>query len=234
MTSVDGCSFVFKQIFLYPSAALLLDSVAVINPESCLDSLGNIKIFAGPEFNFSIDGGLNWQNNSEFIGIQHGIYNLLVKDIENCTYVWPKDIEIISGKIPIITEVLSSTELNCTNGFGKITVIASGDNYVYSIDNGVTFQNTPSFDHLSDGIYSIIIKDTLGNCISDTLQKNINFSTPQLLYSDVAIENITNCKPANGKIIFELAEDLLLVLMEEKPGANKLNFITYQPVITMF
>jgi hypothetical protein len=224
LTSVDGCSFVFKQIFLYPSAALLLDSVVVINPESCQDSFGNIKIFAGPEFNFSIDGGLNWQNNSEFIGIQHGIYNLLVKDIENCTYVWPKDIEIISGKIPIITEVLSSTELNCTNGFGKITVIASGDNYVYSIDNGVTFQNTPSFDHLSDGIYSIIIKDTLGNCISDTLQKNINFSTPQLLYSDVAIENITNCKPANGKIIFELAEDLLFSIDGGKTWSQQAEF----------
>ena len=47
---------------------------------------------------------------------------------------------------------------------GRITIIASGANLQYSIDNGATFQNARIFTNLTDGTYTIVVKNNITGC----------------------------------------------------------------------
>lgn len=54
--------------------------------------------------------------------------------------------------------------------------------YSYSIDNGLSYRNTPLFTNLCAGLYSVIVKDVSGETATNsiTLLKNNNFITYNL------------------------------------------------------
>jgi len=47
---------------------------------------------------------------------------------------------------------------------GQITIIATGTDLVYSVDNGTTFQNARIFTNLTDGTYTIVVKNNKTGC----------------------------------------------------------------------
>lgn len=53
---------------------------------------------------------------------------------------------------------------------GTITLNANGDNppFLYSIDGGITYSNSPIFTDLCDGTYSLKVQDSAFNMVSDT------------------------------------------------------------------
>jgi len=57
---------------------------------------------------------------------------------------------------------------------GTITFYPTGDNFpfLYSIDGGVTYSNSPIFTDLCSGVYSLKVQDSLFNVVSDTTQLN--------------------------------------------------------------
>ena len=69
--------------------------------------------------------------------------------------------------IDIANEVtFESTPAGCDGSLGAITVInQSNTNFIYSID-GIIFQESPVFDNLESGFYSIIVQDEDG-CAAD-------------------------------------------------------------------
>jgi len=72
--------------------------------------------------------------------------------------------DIVCGR-PAIIEVTPENPNNCpTLDNGRITIIASGANLKYSIDNGVNFQSARIFTNLTDGIYSIVVKNDITGC----------------------------------------------------------------------
>lgn len=89
-----------------------------------------------------------------------------------------------------------STNLNCfQDNSGSIVISASGGtpNYQYSIDNGVIFQASGSFDDLSATSYSIVVNDG-NNC---TKTETITLTEPSELNATTDITNNT-CNVANG------------------------------------
>ena len=66
---------------------------------------------------------------------------------------------------------------------GQITLNPSGGQppYEYSINNGVTYENSNVYTNLCPGIYSVSVKDSLDNVINDSI--TLNPLLPQTSYS---------------------------------------------------
>ncbi len=74
-----------------------------------------------------------------------------------------------------------------SNAIGSIVVFAKGGiaPYYYSINNGSTFTTTNTFQNIPFGVYSVVIKDSIG-CLkqtSVTLNSNSNLPVPKFLAS---------------------------------------------------
>jgi gliding motility-associated-like protein len=118
-------------------------------------------------YQYSKDGGGNFQASNVFNGLIPGSYSLVVKDVNNCQST-PASVSI--GTPSGVTITPSSTNVLCNGGSdGSITIVASGGNgaYQYSINNGGSFQAGSVFNGLAPGTYQAVAQD--GNsCVSTT------------------------------------------------------------------
>jgi hypothetical protein len=75
---------------------------------------------------------------------------------------------------------------------GNLMVSASGGYppYQYSIDNGITYYNSPTFSNLCSGIYSVKVVDSSGNTNSNNV--TLNEPAPPTLYQLKLNTTITN------------------------------------------
>lgn len=129
------------------------------NP-SC-GNIGSITFTSTANF-YSIDGGTTWSTSQVFNNLSSNYYYLLVKNNVGC----------ISDYISLY---LNSTYLSaptatlvypCNGSNGSITFTTTAA--FYSINDGATWSTNPVFSNLSNGYYSLKIKNSAG-CISDYL-----------------------------------------------------------------
>jgi hypothetical protein len=127
-------------------------------------------------FEYSVDGGNNYQLMNEFDGLGAGTYDLYLRDFNGCTTPG----ESVSITEPTaVTFSTSSTNNICPNDVdGSITVVASGGsgNYEYSMDGAVSFQTQSTVGGLQSGVRSVVVRDDLG-CMSTTQQVTITSPT---------------------------------------------------------
>ncbi|MBL0048064.1 MAG: gliding motility-associated C-terminal domain-containing protein [Bacteroidetes bacterium] len=110
---------------------------------------------------YSINGGATYQAINLFTGLAPALYNITVKDANNCQITTS-----ISITEPTAIALSSTTTLaSCGNADGSITITASGGTGVlqYSIDGGVSFQSSNNFSFIAAGSYNLVVKDA-NNC----------------------------------------------------------------------
>lgn len=146
-----------------------ISSTTPVNPTVCDSSNGSITINATGgtgTLNYSIDGGATFQASNTFSALDTGVYNIVVRDAAGCTSTTtvPLTCSCTAPTVPAPTKI----DATCGNNNGKIFVtgVTGGITpYMYSNDNGVTFQAADSFVNLAPGTYSIVVKEA-GNCLS--------------------------------------------------------------------
>ena len=149
-------------------------NTTVANP-LCYGGLGTITITnpVSPNLEFSIDGGLNWQNSPVF-NVPAGNYTIQARVIGSLcggstTAIVTEPTQLTARSFP--------TAASCTNKDGVININALGGTpaYAYSIDGGLTYQASNSFTGLSVGIYNnILVKDANGCKINLAEQISLN------------------------------------------------------------
>ena len=138
----------------------------LVNPR-CNGNLGTITVlepFSPPNYEYSIDGGLNWQTFQLF-NVPAGTYTVMARLISSvCT---SSQIVTISQPTAFQSFATNTTEVNCTNSAGTITVTSTGGTmpYQYSINAGVSWQSSNVFSNLAFGNYSIRAKDA-NDCLN--------------------------------------------------------------------
>ncbi len=155
---------------------------------------GTITITAtsANDIEYSIDGGTTFQSNGNFTNLVAAVYNVVIRDKESqcevaydnnpITLTDPSCKEICDNNIdddgdgkvdcndgdcgkPVIDSVTPSNPNNCpTLDNGTITILASGDNLEYSINNGVNYQIAPNFTNLQAGTYNIKVRNKVTDC----------------------------------------------------------------------
>jgi gliding motility-associated-like protein len=114
-----------------------------------------------PPYQFSVDG-INWQAATSF-NLTAGNYTLTIKDANNCTRTTP----IVITEPAALAATATTTNASCNGGNdGSLTITAAGGNgsFSYSIDGGVSWQTTNTYN-LAPGTYAVQVKDAL-NCIA--------------------------------------------------------------------
>ena len=155
----------------------------------------NVTATNGFSIEYSIDGGLNFFNSNTFTGLAAGDYDVVVQYSTGST---------VCATIPLTVTVLASDAIDGTaeltadytcssNGTITVTGVIGGDvPYTYSID-GVNFQTSNIFTNLTDGTYTITIKDA-NDCTSITNEITIDPLNPP---TDLAFDNLPITCPTN-------------------------------------
>lgn len=124
--------------------------------ELTLDGSGGV-----PPYQYSINGGTDFQENENFLNLGAGAYNLVVQDDNGC---WT----MLSTNITQPSELMIETEVEPVGCFGElngsIQIAASGSvgNYQYSIDGGQNYSSTSSYNNLAVGEYLVSVIDGNG------------------------------------------------------------------------
>ncbi|MDC0006673.1 T9SS type B sorting domain-containing protein [Winogradskyella sp.] len=148
----------------------------------------------GNAITYSIDGGTTFVSSSVFAGLTAGDYDVVIQYTSGSSICNTNTQTVtINENIAISGIAELTTALTCT-GLGSITVttVTGGDApYIYSLD-GVNFQSGNVFSNLTEGTYTVTIKDT-NDCTALTNEIVI---TPLNPPTDLAFSNTPVICPA--------------------------------------
>ena len=118
-------------------------------------------------FEYSINGGLNWQSSSVFNKLAPGLYNVQIRDLQqqSCQQILNSSIVIREASEPLISGISSIVNIDCFGAnTGSVDLFVRGGvaPYSYVWSNGAT---TKELKNVSAGSYSVTITDSF-NCTS--------------------------------------------------------------------
>lgn len=158
---------------------------------------GQINILSGiggiGALSYSLNG-VNYQSGTNFSGLSAGTYTVYIRDVAGCTASATVNVTQPSD----IAASVTTTNPSCSYSYdGVITVSAAGGSgsYSYSI-NGLPYQASGTFNYLSGGSYTIVVRDKRG-C---THTVNAQLTAPAQLNGSVATTNST-CGSNNGGLL---------------------------------
>lgn len=139
-------------------------------------------------------------NSTTLTNLYAGDYRLSVTDSNNCSY--SKIFTISEPSLLIsVSSVISNYNGQAISCFGSldgsILVNTTGGTppYLYSIDNGINYQNSNTFNNLKSGNYQFLVKD-FNNCLSTT---SIELKEPTPVILSTTISNILCNGSTNGQ-----------------------------------
>ncbi|SCY72889.1 choice-of-anchor L domain-containing protein [Flavobacterium caeni] len=138
----------------------------------CGDPTGSFVVSApvGGNFEYSIDGGLNYQSGTTFAGLAAGVtYSATVRDVTTGCVSAARAVVINPAlNVPPAPTVGVTVQPICSAPTGTIVVSAPlGANLSYSINGGTNFQAGTTFAGLAPNTtYSVIVRDNVSGCVS--------------------------------------------------------------------
>ncbi|MBS4064552.1 MAG: gliding motility-associated C-terminal domain-containing protein [Chitinophagaceae bacterium] len=157
------------------------------------------------QWQISYDGGntfsnINGASTSNYIlpGLAPGNYKLLLlaaeaSNINSPTCRFISNVIDVTITSPPSTIAFDLTQPNCTSAFGTVTVTTpTGSSFEYSI-NGSNYQSSNQFSNISQGNYSLTVRNIANGCVSVPLSFTVN--TPPAIPSAPQVSPITqpNC-----------------------------------------
>ncbi|ARV08540.1 chromophore lyase [Winogradskyella sp. PC-19] len=175
----DGCTY--SEDITITEPPLLTVTAALTTPLTCTD--GEITIYpqggTAPYFYF-INSTTDFQTVPEYMVTATGTYDITVIDANNCTATTSVTVDTVLTPDFIV----NTTDILCPgNNDGDITITVintNGNSIRYSIDNGITYSNSPIFTGLPAGNYNVVIEYTFGGsiCTTNPQQVTINENAP--------------------------------------------------------
>ncbi|MEM1118813.1 MAG: gliding motility-associated C-terminal domain-containing protein [Bacteroidota bacterium] len=159
-------------VVLQPAAAPTISEVTTVDPNGFDLADGEIFVNASGDgtIEYSIDSGVTWQPNPDFIGLDTGSYFIFVRYLDgSCVTPYLGNgggpVVLRVGECLRFIDVFSSDPQGCGSNDGSIVVITDPvDNVEYSVNNGADWQDFEFFDNLSAGTYTILARRTDISC----------------------------------------------------------------------
>ena len=197
-----------------------ITSVTPSNPSNCpiLDNGSIVIIASGSNLEYSINGGTSYQASATFSSLSDGNYTVRVRnsvtdcfvdfatntvDLSDptCTEICDDNIDNDGDGdvdcddadcgIPSITSVTPTNPNNCPLlDNGSIVIVASGSNLEYSINGGTSYQVTATFSSLTNGNYTLRVRNSVTGCYVDYATNTVNLSDPSC--TEICDDNIDN------------------------------------------
>jgi hypothetical protein len=157
-------------------------------------------------YQYTIDGGVNWQSSATFSGLTANSYDVRVRDANSITCT-----TTINGNITItqpaqLSGIPSKVDVTCNGSSnGSITISNSAGGagtYQYSKDGGTNWQNGDSFNGLGAGTYNVKLRDAVNTSCVVILNSSMTVSQPLVLAASITTKNISCNGVSDGSIIF--------------------------------
>ncbi len=159
----------------------------------------NVTNANGNSLAYSIDGGATFVNSNAFTGLSVGNYDIVVQYTSGSDVceTSPQTIAINSATVITGTADLTAPFTCISDGTITVTGVTGGNApYEYSID-GINFQTSNIFDDLTQGTYTIIVKDDSG-CSSAMNQITVEALDPP---TDLMFDNSPVTCPSNAATV---------------------------------
>ncbi|MBL7905728.1 MAG: gliding motility-associated C-terminal domain-containing protein, partial [Bacteroidales bacterium] len=159
-----SCSVNLGQSEILPGGSLTA-TVAFTNV-TCFGAADGSITITDPQngsgsYEYSIDGGANWQASGLFTGLTPDAYAVMMRDANEVTNVANLGTVTISEPA-VLTALVDKTDITCHQTTGSVTVTASGGSgiYEYRLEPGTGWQSANVFNALSSGTYDISVRDS--------------------------------------------------------------------------
>jgi hypothetical protein len=150
-------------------------------------------------YEYSIDGGANWQASPSFTGLVPDIYHVMIRDENGCEVTLNPALEVY-----ILTAVIDFSNISCFGADdGRIDILnpAGGSGvYNYSIDGGANWHSDGNFTDLEPGSYNVQIQDANESYCVVVLNDNLEIGEPDVLSADLAFTDVTCFNAGDGTI----------------------------------
>jgi len=143
--------------------------VVITHPNCVNNNSGSIQVTSplDPSIEYSIDNGTSWQSNPFFGNLAAGSFTVLAR---KGTCLSNPRAAVLD---PAVNDpIISIVQPDCLNSTGTITVTAH-PNQEYSL-NGAAWVTTNVFSGLSNGAYTVKVRNTTTLCESNIANANIN------------------------------------------------------------
>ena len=195
------------SVSLLAPPSTVINSVSITEPTDCGLADGILSIEAvGDSLEYSIDGGLSFADSNSFANLPAGIYPLVIREVNNVACTDTDSITIVGSQLPEIDSVSFLLPTDCDSANGGVTLFATGDSLEYSIDGGLTYQDTNFFSALAPGLIPVAVREVGSTTcfVSDTLNLvPSNFPT----ISAILTQNPSDCGLTDGSITVEVDGD---------------------------
>ncbi len=133
----------------------------------------------------------------EYFPNENGTYQFIVLDANNCYAI--SSTVVINDNGGLVIDSVDEVQPSCSgeaDASVTINLIGGVGPYQYSIDNGVTYQSTPTFVGLSAGPYQLRVLDSSG-C---DLSLPYSISEPFPLSASAGVSRDATCDPNGGEV----------------------------------
>ncbi len=162
------CGPLTGMITVTEPAELVVNMVDFTNPTNCDDNNGTITIMASGGtgmFEYSVDGGMNWQSSHIFSGLSGGTYQISVRDLNETTC-------IISAQDVILQSAICGITLTKEQTGGPNPATDGGQIITYTItlvnEGNIALNNVVATE-----IYPGMGMGTLGDPMEDMMDDDI-------------------------------------------------------------
>ncbi|TXE11523.1 T9SS type B sorting domain-containing protein [Seonamhaeicola algicola] len=193
VSTEDGCIHTEDIEIIQPP--LLTATAAITQPLTCTN--GEITIYpnggTAPYFYF-INSTTDFQTIPTIDVDTPGTFNITVVDSNNCTAEVSIDIDAIDPPEFTIntSNILCAEDVN--GGAININVTnANGNTLRYSIDNGTTYQNSPTFSGLAAGSYDVMVEYTFGTDVCETISQSATITAASAIDGTATLTTDYTC-----------------------------------------
>lgn len=188
INDANSCGPVTAGPFTIVEPSLLTFTYTTVDLICNGDGNGQINVTASggtPPYEYSYDGGINWDPSNIKNGLSGGVYTVVVRDANGCTT--SQDVTI-NEPAPIMLTV-TPTNISCNGQTdGQINAIASGGAVPYQFRiNAGSWQPNGLFTGLAANSYLVEVMDANG-CMTAT---NTDITEPPA----ITIDNISSIDP---------------------------------------
>lgn len=196
----DACQI--DTSFIVPFVPVLIVD-GTVTPDTCGErngtaavSLGSIGNGQGP-YTFQWGPNAGSQTTSVAIGLDLGIYQVLVTDANGCQGVWVATVPTTRDSFDVNLDFSGPACFGEASGQATVDVIGGTGQYeVYWLQNGNdTLGRNDQLGNIAAGQYEVTVIDQGGRC---QFNQNFSLSEPEPLSTEIFSSPTTLCQSDNG------------------------------------